>query len=500
MAYKQSKNPFGKSPLNFNSPLNSFDSLVGKLMNQGKSKEAATKIAGKVANAKMKGAGSGPTAAQKARAKGSPAKQAKPDFLDLDKDGNTTEPMKDAAKSSPANLKEKSPAKLKSPAEKKLVGKQKNLPEGLKKAIEAAPESPAKMKSPMKKHSDAHIRKEAKRIARKNKGDEQDIYYELKSKYAQEKKDAAKKAKDDAKGSPAKKVDDMTKAEYEKAKKISAERRKAKGLEPIDIPYEKRGQKPAIKKAVKTAVTKEKAKAKAKADKAIKAKYPKGSPAKNKVEGLSHDQLASKSSKGYKRHMEMHKSADKRIKKEGGKATKIIKDRKKTADLLNAKNPPSAKTRLEKSGVKANSPANLKGVVKGAEKVAKIVKRAKPQQIARQAKLAAISGETAIRSAMAGAAGYLAGKAGIGSDKRAKTGIISSKKKSPLNNAYENPEYFVPTKSSYGQDMDNFFNTVGEAYDKTQSANFNLDNMSDQDILDFLKKAREVKDKNNENK
>ena len=70
MAFKQNKNPFGKSPLNFNSPLNSFDSLVGKLMNQGKSKEAATKIAGKVANAKMKGAGSGPTAAQKARSKG----------------------------------------------------------------------------------------------------------------------------------------------------------------------------------------------------------------------------------------------------------------------------------------------------------------------------------------------------------------------------------------------------------------------------------------------
>ena len=94
MAYKQSKNPFGKSPLNFSSPLNSFDSLVGKLMNQGKSKEAATKIAGKVANAKMKGAGSGPTAAQKARAKGSAAKMAD-----------------------------------ESPLDKELVGKQHNLPE-----------------------------------------------------------------------------------------------------------------------------------------------------------------------------------------------------------------------------------------------------------------------------------------------------------------------------------------------------------------------------------
>ena len=39
------------------------------------------------------------------------------------------------------------------------------------------------MKSPMKKHSDAHIKKEAKRIARKNKGDEQDIYYELTQEY-----------------------------------------------------------------------------------------------------------------------------------------------------------------------------------------------------------------------------------------------------------------------------------------------------------------------------
>ena len=106
MAYKQSKNPFGKSPLNFSSPLNSFDSLVGKLMNQGKSKEAATKIAGKVANAKMKGAGSGPTAAQKARAKGSAAKMEE------------------------------------SPLDKELIGNQHRLPEELKAKILA---SPAKM-------------------------------------------------------------------------------------------------------------------------------------------------------------------------------------------------------------------------------------------------------------------------------------------------------------------------------------------------------------------
>jgi len=45
----------------------SFGSLVSKLVKDGKSKEAATKIAGSIANAKMKGAGSGPTAKQKAR-------------------------------------------------------------------------------------------------------------------------------------------------------------------------------------------------------------------------------------------------------------------------------------------------------------------------------------------------------------------------------------------------------------------------------------------------
>ena len=82
MAYNQSKNPFSKNPLNFNSPLNSFDSLVGKLMNQGKSKEAATKIAGKIANMKMKGAGSGPTAAQKAKVRAHKAKLAKQDHRD----------------------------------------------------------------------------------------------------------------------------------------------------------------------------------------------------------------------------------------------------------------------------------------------------------------------------------------------------------------------------------------------------------------------------------
>ena len=35
---------------------------------------------------------------EKGKAKGSPAKAAKPDYIDIDKDGNTTESMKDAAK------------------------------------------------------------------------------------------------------------------------------------------------------------------------------------------------------------------------------------------------------------------------------------------------------------------------------------------------------------------------------------------------------------------
>ena len=394
-------------------------------MNQGKSKEAATKIAGKVANAKMKGAGSGPTAAQKARAKGSAAKMEE------------------------------------SPLDKELIGNQHRLPEELKAKIEAAPESPAKMKSPMKKHSDAHIKKEAKRIARKNKGDEQDIYYELKSKYAQEKKDAAKKAKDAAKGSPA----------------------------------------------------------------------------KNKANGKEHAEMGRKEK--FDHLMVEHPARpNKRKKEEGGKATKVIKDRKKTADLLNAKNPPKPKkddspakisakraerkakkgkgfisqrtggkdterrfSKLTRKGRKEmketgmvsgreikkgkkikESPANLKGIVKGAAKVKEIAKRAKPpkpQQMVRQAKLAALSGEAAIKGAIAGAAGYLAGKA--------------TKKKSPLNNAYENPEYFVPTKSSYGQDMDNFFNTVSNAYANTQTDENRLERATR--ISDKLDKKTDLSDR-----
>jgi flagellar biosynthesis chaperone FliJ len=47
----------------------SFESVEKKIEKSGKSKEAATKIAGAIANAKMHGAGKGPTAKQKARLK-----------------------------------------------------------------------------------------------------------------------------------------------------------------------------------------------------------------------------------------------------------------------------------------------------------------------------------------------------------------------------------------------------------------------------------------------
>lgn len=59
------------------------------------------------------------------------AKKAKPDFLDLDGDGDKKEPMKKAAKE--AKEKEKKDDKK----SKGLSASQKKLPEGLRKAIEA---------------------------------------------------------------------------------------------------------------------------------------------------------------------------------------------------------------------------------------------------------------------------------------------------------------------------------------------------------------------------
>ena len=56
----------------------SFKSLVEKLVKEGKSETAAKKIAGSVANAKMNGAGSGPTAAQGGPRQKSDSKEMKP--------------------------------------------------------------------------------------------------------------------------------------------------------------------------------------------------------------------------------------------------------------------------------------------------------------------------------------------------------------------------------------------------------------------------------------
>ncbi len=58
------------------------------------------------------------------------SKKAKPDFLDLDKDGDKKEPMKKAAKDAKEDKKEEKGGKG-------LTAAQKKLPEGLRKAIEA---------------------------------------------------------------------------------------------------------------------------------------------------------------------------------------------------------------------------------------------------------------------------------------------------------------------------------------------------------------------------
>ena len=47
--------------------------------------------------------------------------------------------------------------------------------------------------SALHRHNDKHIKREAKKIARKNEGDEQDIYYELKAKIDSDKKKEEKK-------------------------------------------------------------------------------------------------------------------------------------------------------------------------------------------------------------------------------------------------------------------------------------------------------------------
>jgi len=59
-------------------------------------------------------------------------------------------------------------------------------------------ESPANSHcSPMHRHTDAHMRRQAKRIARRTKGDEQDIYYEMKSKKMNDERSKGKMNKKD---------------------------------------------------------------------------------------------------------------------------------------------------------------------------------------------------------------------------------------------------------------------------------------------------------------
>lgn len=70
------------------------------------------------------------------------AKKAKPDFLDLDKDGNKKESMKKAAKDAKEDKKDnkkedKKDNKKEEKGGKGLTAAQKKLPEGLRKAIEA---------------------------------------------------------------------------------------------------------------------------------------------------------------------------------------------------------------------------------------------------------------------------------------------------------------------------------------------------------------------------
>ncbi len=69
------------------------------------------------------------------------AKKAKPDFLDLDKDGDKKESMKKAAKDAKENKKDSKKEEKEDKKEEKggkgLTAAQKKLPEGLRKAIEA---------------------------------------------------------------------------------------------------------------------------------------------------------------------------------------------------------------------------------------------------------------------------------------------------------------------------------------------------------------------------
>ncbi len=72
-------------------------------------------------------------------------------------------------------------------------------------------ESPAHSHcSPMHMHTDRHIRRQAEKIAKKNKGDVQDIYYELKAKAAQDERSGKKRGYDERSGEERRKdIDEM---------------------------------------------------------------------------------------------------------------------------------------------------------------------------------------------------------------------------------------------------------------------------------------------------
>lgn len=176
----------------------SFKSLVNKLVKEGKSREAATKIAGKVANAKMKGAGSGPTAKQKARMKkGSPNK-----MKDLSGDGKVTK--KDVLIGRGVLKKDGSPAKM-----------------------DHGKKSPAKMSKKRDLMKKGYSRKTAKTVA-KNQRKREKARAELKKVGEKYRKDKAAKEKmatfESRYGAGAKKA---MKAADKTAKKAEREKTKA---------------------------------------------------------------------------------------------------------------------------------------------------------------------------------------------------------------------------------------------------------------------------------
>lgn len=88
--------------------------------------------------------------------------------------------------------------------------------------------------SPAHMHNDRHIKRQAERIARKNEGDVQDIYYELKAKAAQDERSGKKRSNDERSGEERRKdIDEMI---YERPDSPVNETKEAyeKRLEKVD--------------------------------------------------------------------------------------------------------------------------------------------------------------------------------------------------------------------------------------------------------------------------